>query len=357
MTHVRQATPDDRDGLVELARAAGYGFTTLSPDPDRIAQRLDADAQRTRPLLVLEDPASPGEILGCAGMFTRVGDPVRVEPFYAYRLEKSIHQSARLDVRTEVDALHLVAQYDGPSEVGTLLLRPDRRGGGLGRLLSLSRFLYIASRREQFQRHVIAELRGIVDERGHSPFWEGLGRHFFQVEYDVADRLSAVDKQFIAELMPRHPIYLPVLPKAARHAVGRVHPDTAPAKRLLEAEGFHSAGMVDIFDAGPILWCDIEALRTVRESRVGPAQPADDPGRDAAPTLIASAEGPFVGVLAPARWQGETLHAPAQALATVAAHGAATVLAAPAKANPLLSRSDDPPTDALSSILPLSSHA
>ncbi|MEM6749143.1 MAG: arginine N-succinyltransferase [Planctomycetota bacterium] len=327
---MREAQTSDRDGLVELARAAGYGFTTLSPDPDRVAQRLTPEAQLTRPLLVLIDPARAGHVLGCAGMFTRVGDPVRAQPFYAYRLEKSIHQSERLGVRTEVDALHLVAQYDGPSEVGTLLLKPDFRGAGLGRLLSLSRFLYIAARRQRFQRHVIAELRGVVDAQGRSPFWEGLGRQFFRVEYDVADRLSAVDKQFIAELMPRHPIYLPLLPEAARNAVGKVHPDTAPAKTLLEAEGFHDAGQVDIFDAGPVLVCDIEAVRTVRECRAAILEPGD-PGGAAPPMLLATRNGPFAAVSTPAAWRGERLVAAPQALASLGAGDAPEVLAVAAK--------------------------
>ncbi|MEM9296469.1 MAG: arginine N-succinyltransferase, partial [Planctomycetota bacterium] len=95
MIHVREANPNDRDALVDLAYAAGYGLTTLSPDANRIAQRLEPAARRSRPLLVLVDPDRPGDILGCAGMYTRVGDPVRVEPFYAYRLEKTIHQSER----------------------------------------------------------------------------------------------------------------------------------------------------------------------------------------------------------------------------------------------------------------------
>jgi arginine N-succinyltransferase len=119
----------------------------------------------------------------------------------------------------------------------------------------------------RFDPTVIAELRGIIDDTGHAPFWDGLGHHFFDTDYPNADYLSVVDKRFIADLMPRHPIYIPLLPKEAQGVIGKVHPQSVPAAEILREEGFRNTGMVDIFDAGPIVSCPRDDIRTVRESR------------------------------------------------------------------------------------------
>jgi arginine N-succinyltransferase len=115
---------------------------------------------------------------------------------------------------------------------------------------------------------VIAELRGRLDADGKSPFWEGLGRHFFAMEYSRADYLTGIgQKAFIAELMPRYPVYTTLLPPDARAVIGEVHADTLPARAMLESEGFRYEGYVDIFDAGPTLECFRDNIRAVQQSR------------------------------------------------------------------------------------------
>ena len=113
---------------------------------------------------------------------------------------------------------------------------------------------------------VIAEMRGRIDERGGSVFWDAIGRHFFDIEFPKADRLSMVSKKFIGELMPRHPIYIPLLPQAAQDVIGKVHEETEAALKILEHEGFKASGMVDVFEGGPIVRCRRDELRTVRDS-------------------------------------------------------------------------------------------
>jgi arginine N-succinyltransferase len=121
-----------------------------------------------------------------------------------------------------------------------------------------------------FEPEVIAEMRGVMDENGSSPFWEALGRHFFDMEYPQADYLSAADKSFIADLMPTCPIYVPLLPKSAQDVIGQVHENTMPALKLLRDEGFTYTGMIDIFEAGPIVMCKLEDIRIVKESAIEP---------------------------------------------------------------------------------------
>ena len=295
MLIVREVVTGDIPHLVALAGKAGYGLTSFVPDHDRLAQRVEDAQAGVAPLLVLEDRAT-GVILGTAGLWTHVGSAEKVEPFYTYRIEKEVMVSRALGVRTQVQTLHRVAEFDGPTEIGTLFLDPARRRGGVGRFLSLSRFLLLAQQPDRFDRHVIAELRGVVDEQGRSPFWDAVGRHFFHVEYTVADRMSSRDKTFIAELMPRHPIYLPLLPETVQAVVGQVHRETFAARRILESEGFYFARMVDIFDAGPVLRCDRDAIRTVRDSRQAVVAKIAPVASGGAPLLISRGLPPFRAV-------------------------------------------------------------
>jgi len=59
---------------------------------------------------------------------------------------------------------------------------------------------------------------------------------------------------------------LPMLPDSARAVIGRVHDNTLPALKMLEAEGFNFNGMVDIFDGGPVVEAFIHNIRSIRES-------------------------------------------------------------------------------------------
>ncbi|MCP4886540.1 MAG: arginine N-succinyltransferase, partial [Planctomycetaceae bacterium] len=114
----------------------------------------------------------------------------------------------------------------------------------------------------------IAELRGIVHESGHSPLWDAVGSHFFQMEYPRAETQTIENKKFIAELMPQHPIYVPLLPEDAQEVLGQVHRRTIPAKIMLEQEGFEYRNFVDIFDGGPTVHCATASIRTIRESKI-----------------------------------------------------------------------------------------
>jgi arginine N-succinyltransferase len=110
-------------------------------------------------------------------------------------------------------------------------------------------------------------MRGVSDEDGRSPFWEGLGRHFFSIDYDRAEHIVGMgNKSCIAELMPKHPIYTMLLSDEARAVIGNVHPQTRPALHLLEQEGFRYHGYIDIFDGGPTVETSRTDIRSVRES-------------------------------------------------------------------------------------------
>jgi arginine N-succinyltransferase len=276
MVIVRPVTMEDLDALAELAGLAGVGLTTLPKDRGLLAKRIERSEASFRKfvdrpggesyLFVMADTASRprGRVVGACGIVSKVGG---FEPFYGYRIETQLFESRIIGVHKEVPMLKLHEEHDGPGEIGSLFLHPDWRHSGNGRLLQLVRFLFMAEHPELFETTVLSEIRGVLDERGHSPFWDALGRHFFGIDFAEADRLSVVNKKFIAELMPDHPIYIPLLPADAQAVIGKPHRDSERAVKNLEAEGFRFANMVDIFDAGPVVSCPRDEIRTVRESR------------------------------------------------------------------------------------------
>jgi arginine N-succinyltransferase len=192
-------------------------------------------------------------------------------PLYHYHLGKTVHHSPTLNVYNTVDILSMCNDYTGCSEICTLFLREKSRKGLTGRFLSRSRFLFMAQHSERFADTVIAEMRGVSDEDGHSPFWQWLQEHFFSIEFPEADHLVGLgDKVFISELMPKYPIYVNLLSKKAQAVIGNVHDKTKPALKLLEKEGFEHRGYVDLFDAGPTVEAKLGNIRSVRESQVCP---------------------------------------------------------------------------------------
>ncbi|MBL4910547.1 MAG: arginine N-succinyltransferase, partial [Alteromonadaceae bacterium] len=189
-------------------------------------------------------------------------------PFNHYHLGKIVHSSRKLKIYNSVETLTLCNDLTGTTEICTLFLKSTHRANRNGRFLSRFRFLFIAEHSERFNDKIIAEMRGVSDEQGNSPFWAWLQEHFFSIDFPTADYLTGIgDKEFIAELMPKHPIYVSLLSKDAQLAINKVHTNTAPALRLLEAEGFERSGYVDIFDAGPTVQSLKHHIETIKTSQ------------------------------------------------------------------------------------------
>lgn len=279
---LRAAHPNDLEPLYEMAKLTGGGFTNLPADRKALAaklERTEAAFARTDDelgdeqfVLVLENVAS-GEVRGTCQLMTQVGQRW---PFYSYRINTLTQHSEELDRTVRADLLSLVTDLEGSSEVGGLFLHPSERAGGLGLLLARSRYLFIRMHRQRFADRVLAELRGIIDERGGSPFWDGVAGRFFGMTFQDADYFNAINgNQFIADLMPKHPVYIAMLDEAARTAIGMPHPTGRAAMRMLEGEGFRHDGYVDIFDGGPTMTARTDDVKSVREARPGKVGNAD----------------------------------------------------------------------------------
>ena len=274
MMIIRPITHADLPALVGLAKSTGVGLTTLPPNEAELAKRVDAavasfagTAQKAEEifLFVLEDTAAK-RVVGTAGLATAVG--LR-QPWYSYRVGLVVHASQELGLFTQTPTLFLTNDHTGHSELCSLFLDAPYRRDHNGQLLSKSRLLFLAGHRERFSKKIIAELRGVSDDNGKSPFWESLGRHFFSMEFSQADYLTGIGKKsFVAELMPKHPLYSSFLTPDAQAVIGKTHPHTLPAMRMLESEGFRYEGYVDIFDAGPTVECDVDDVNAVARSHM-----------------------------------------------------------------------------------------
>jgi arginine N-succinyltransferase len=269
---VRPVRPGDTDALVALAAALGPGMTTLPADADTIAGKIDRsvrtfagqDVADSQYILVLEDRPS-GRVLGLSGVYPRVGD---AHGFFSYKLTRLIQRSVDLGRRYEIELLTLSNEYTGATEVGTLAVLPGLQGSGAGRLLARARYMLIAAFPHLFAPRVMAEMRGWQDADGSSPFWDAIGARFFGMDFEEADRLSAVQGAgFIADLMPKQPIYTALLPEAARAAIGRAHAVSARAMAMLMDEDFRYEALVDVFDGGPQVHARREEIRTIRQNR------------------------------------------------------------------------------------------
>ena len=271
----RSAVASDLDAIYHLAKQSGVGMTTLPKDKKLLKKRLEWSCESyqrklTNPeheyyLFVLEDQSNK-RIVGTSAIEAKTGYET---PFYSYKVSKRTRICHTLNIRSEYQVLSLVNDNQGRSEICTLFLEPEYRKNNNGILLSKGRFLFMAHYEMRFAPLIIAEMRGISNEEGKSPFWENVGFNFFHMSFEEADRLTlATNKQFIADLMPRNPIYVKLLSPEAQAVIGKPHQSTMPAMNILLKEGFRYNNYIDIFDAGPTIEAPIGEIKTINRSRL-----------------------------------------------------------------------------------------
>src|SRR5690606_33210706 len=271
---IRAAHLGDLAPLYEMAKLTGGGFTNLPADRKALAHKLEraetayanqADEFADEQFVLVLERGGTGDVRGTCQMMTQVG---REWPFYSYRLTVLTQHSPALQRTVRAEMLSLVTDLEGSSEVGGLFLHPSERAGGLGMLLARSRYLFIAMHRPRFSDRILAELRGIIDERGGSPFWDGVAGRFFGMTFQEADYFNAINgNQFIADLMPKHPVYIAMLSESGRGAIGTPHPSGRAAMRMLEDEGFAFGDYIDIFDGGPTMTANTDRVKSIAEAR------------------------------------------------------------------------------------------
>jgi arginine N-succinyltransferase len=285
LRRVRLARLDDLDQLVALATRGESGMTTMPRDREHMAARIaeaTASVEPTRKvdgrevyMFVLDEgDDAAAAIAGTSAIYAAVGLD---RPFYSYKITKISKYSPDIDRRFDYTILQTSNDFSGCTEVGTLYLPPENRGGGRGLLLSLARFMFLAAHRERFGEVVMAEMRGWVDADGRSPFWDAVGHRFFGLEFEHADRLSGKEFRFMQDMLPGTPIHVDLLPQAAIDVIGRPHSGSEPAAKMLRRLGLRNHGYIDIFDAGLCLDAFIDDTDVVRRARRRTAHIVEEP--------------------------------------------------------------------------------
>lgn len=292
MLIVRPVRFSDLPQIEQLAMSGGSSLTTLPNNRDHLAQLINNTQQSLLSSaqtsitghsfhFVLEDNQSQ-DIIGISGIESCVGHQI---PFYSYRCDEIQHFSQELQIENTVATLSLSQDHEDASRLYTFLLADKSAEHYALPLLSLARLMFIAQRRELFAQKIIVELQGVVNEDNQSPFWQALGQHFFNMDFHRANYLTGINaKGFIADLMPRHPIYTPLLAASAQQAIGCVRPDMQIVEALLKDQGFAPQGYISIFDGGPTLESqtdDIAALKQLFITQLHQADyPSDQPLQD-----------------------------------------------------------------------------
>lgn len=204
-------------------------------------------------------------IIGTAAIAATAGS---IGTFFAFRNDVIQQVSRDLNISHNVHALTLCSDLTGYSQLSSFYVRDRKKFGLQSALLSRSRLLFAASAQHRFGEKFFASLSGMMDTKARSPFWEALGRKFFQMDFLEAERLieGARNRTLIVELMPHYPVYVPLLPGEAQAAMGQVHAEAELPFQILSYEGFEPDEYIDIFDGGPILQASKHALRSFSSS-------------------------------------------------------------------------------------------
>ena len=280
MLVLRPVELTDLPQLQQLARDSLVGVTSLPDDTECLREKIldscasfEKDVESHGPenyFFVLED-LTRERLVGCSEILATAGFS---EPFYSLRNRHFTSASRELNIEHGVPALSLCHDLSGHT-----LLRGFHIDAALVRtrfseLLSRARLLFIAAHARRFSEAVITEIVGFSSDDGHSPFWDAVGKHFFDLPYVEAERLCGLESRtFLAELMPQYPIYVPMLPQAAQDCIGRIHPDGQEAFDILEREGFETNSYIDLFDGGPTLYARTPGIRSIAQSQTGTVKP------------------------------------------------------------------------------------
>ncbi|WP_460098594.1 arginine N-succinyltransferase [Pseudomonas sp. H3_C08] len=279
MLVLRPVEQTDLPQLQQLARDSLVGVTSLPDDSERLREKIagscasfDSEAASQGPenyFFVLED-LDRQRLVGCSEILATAGFD---EPFYSLRNRHFTSASRELNIEHGVPALSLCHDLSGHTLLRGFHINAELVRTPFSELLSRARLLFIAAHTRRFAEAVITELVGYSDEQGHSPFWDALGKHFFDLPYAEAERLCGLQSRtFLAELMPQYPIYVPMLPQAAQDCIGRIHPDGQEAFDILEREGFETNSYIDLFDAGPTLYARTSNIRSIARSQTATVQ-------------------------------------------------------------------------------------
>jgi arginine N-succinyltransferase len=293
MKIIRPIQHQDLDQFEKIAQSTGIGMTSIPKNRKCLAELIDhsmasfakeaAHPVHETYLFVLED-LETGELGGICGIYSKTGVK---EPVYFYRVEKRAGPKSGLPVPKYFTLLMPASQTNGPSELCSLYLMPHFRKGGLGKLLSFSRLLFIASFPNRFDHKIYAEIRGFIDDKNESPFWNGLGKRFLNLTFKELNKLLDGRRNFFPEGLPELPLYTLLLSKETQRIIGKCHIHSEGALEMLTEEGFVITDKINPIDGGPVIEAKTATLHTVSESHTAVIKQINTTLPDGQPALIA----------------------------------------------------------------------
>jgi arginine N-succinyltransferase len=259
---------------VNLPHDAEVLESLLDTSSRSFSQRIKSPLSREY-LFVMEDTAT-GELVGTSQIIAQHG--TREAPHMFYDVAEEERYSESIDRHFRHRTLRIGVNYDGPTEIGGLVLDPAlrRSPGKLGKQLSFVRFLYMAMHRNWFRSRILAELLPPLLPDGASVLWEALGRRFTGLSYLEADRISKTNKEFIRGLFPSGHIYATLLSEEAQSVIGEVGANTEGVKKMLMSVGFKPVNRVDPFDGGPHFEANTDDVWPVTSTKQGTVRIVDD---------------------------------------------------------------------------------
>jgi arginine N-succinyltransferase len=290
---VRPVEIADIAALEALAAVTMPGVHTLPKTREKIAASVErsiasfaahVDIPSEESYLFVLESLLDKSIFGTAAIFASAGSN---GTYFSFRNDVIQQVSRDLNISHSVHALTLCSELTGYSQLSGFCLQDLAHAGVEAALLSRARLLFAALAPQRFGDRFFVPLAGITDPDGESPFWDAVGRKFFQMDFLEAERVigGARNRTLIVELMPHYPVYVPLLPGAAQAAMGQIHPSGEVPFHLLTEEGFEADDYIDIFDGGPILQAHKQALRSFTAAMLRRvAAPNPDP---AAPEPVA----------------------------------------------------------------------
>jgi arginine N-succinyltransferase len=271
---IRALLQGDEEQLLRVAKH--LNSVNLPNDEERIQEIVDlsfrsfaglvrSKAEREYVFVLIDRQVD--RIIGTSMIIAQLGR--RGAPYIYFDVIDEEKYSATIDRHFHHTLLKIGYSYDGPTEIGGLVMDPEYRSSTerLGTIISYVRFLYMGAHRDLFKNDVVAELLPPLEPDGTSHLWEALGRKFTGMSYAEADLLSKKNKEFIKGLFPETVINASVLPKEAQEVIGKVGAQTKGVEKLLRRIGFRYAHRVDPFDGGPHFAAAMDEILPVRETR------------------------------------------------------------------------------------------
>jgi arginine N-succinyltransferase len=311
-----------RSDLSGLQRLAAVLNSVNLPNNEEVLEQLIDKSERSftgkienpferEYLFVLEDVRN-ARLIGTSMIIAQHG--TLNAPHIYFQVTGAEHYSATIGKHIRHKVLSIGYNYDGPTEIGGLVVDPPSRSGPQkpGKQLSYVRFLFMAMQRKLFRERVLAELLPPLLKDGKSPLWEAIGRKFTGLSYTEADKLSRQNKEFIKELFPASDIYASLFPARTQKMIGEVGKDTRGVQRMLERIGFKYVDHIDPFDGGPHYEANLAEVTLVRRFRT--ATLAGDLELEADAFLVGatreSGKSRFKAVRAPVRFEDQQAFMP-----------------------------------------------